>query len=151
MASVAKRMREEFEETAVVNHRGGKGASREDIVRDFVARYLPRSAEATGRGEIITADGQVSPECDIMIVDRSTPPLMDSRDFRIVPAECVHGVIEVKSRLDGRELLDACEKIQAVKSLPKTAYGPPPDGNLICLPLGARPRSRDALQHRSSA
>jgi hypothetical protein len=67
---------------------GGKGASREDIVRDFVARYLPRSAEATGRGEIITADGQVSPECDVMIVDRSTPPLMDSRDFRIVPAEC---------------------------------------------------------------
>jgi len=130
MASVAKRMRAEFEETAVVNHRGGKGASREDIVRDFVARYLPRNAEATGRGEIITADGQVSPECDVMIVDRSTPPLMDSRDFRIVPAECVHGVVEVKSRLDGRELLDACEKIRAVKSLPKTAYGPPPAGNL---------------------
>jgi hypothetical protein len=125
MASVAKRMRAEFEETSTVNHHGGKGATREDMIRGFLARYLPRSAEATGPGEIITADGHVSPECDIMIIDRSTPPLMDTREFRIVPAECVHGVVEVKSRLDGRELLDGCKKIQAVKSLPKTVYGPP--------------------------
>lgn len=125
MKSVAQRMRADFEETATVNHRGGKGASREEIVREFMVKYLPRRVEATGRGEIITADEQVSPECDILIVDKSTPPFMDRQDYRIVPVECVHGIVEVKSRLDGRELLDACEKIGAVKSLPKTAYGPP--------------------------
>jgi hypothetical protein len=130
MASVAQRMRAEFDETATVHHRPGKGATREEIVREFIAKYLPGQADVTGRGEIITADEQVSAECDVMIVDKSTPPFMDYRDFRIVPAECVHGVVEVKSLLNGPELLDACEKIKAVKSLPKTAYAPPPDGNL---------------------
>jgi hypothetical protein len=37
-------------------------------------------------------------------------------------AECVHAIVEMKSHLDGRELLDACEKIRAVKALPKTAF-----------------------------
>lgn len=113
-----------------MNHRGGKGATREEIARRFVDKCVPRQVEVTGRGEIITADGQVSPECDIMVVDATAPPFMDQRDYRIVPAELVHGVVEVKSRLDGRELLSACENIKAVKSLPQTAYAPPPDGNL---------------------
>ncbi len=130
MASVAQRMRAEFNQTVMVHHDPGKGASREEIVREFIAKYLPRQAEVIGRGEIITVDEQVSGECDVMIVDRSTPPFMDYRDFHIVPAECVHGVVEVKSYLDGPKLRDACESIKAVKSLPKTAYGPPPDGNL---------------------
>jgi len=130
MASVAQRMRAEFNETAAVNHRGGKGATREEIVQDFLKRYVPGQVEVTGRGEIITADEQVSPECDAMIVDKSAPRFMDRRDYRIVPAECVQGIVEVKSRLDGRELLDACEKIKTVKSLPKIAYAPPPDDNL---------------------
>jgi len=124
MRSVAQRMRAEFAETAAASHRGGKGATREEIVQSFLARYLPGHVEATARGEIITASGEVSAECDILIADRSTPPLLDKRDFRIVPSECVHGVVEVKSRLDGRELRDACEKIKRAKSLPKTAYSP---------------------------
>lgn len=129
MASVARRMRAEFDETASMEHRGGKGAAREDIVRDFMVRYLPGQVEVTGRGEIITTDEQVSPECDIMVVDRNAPPFTDRRSFRIVPAECVHGIVEVKSLLDGRQLRDACEKIMTVKSLPKTAYAPPLPGS----------------------
>jgi len=129
MASVGRRMRAEFDETAAVSHRGGKGADREEIVRKFVRNCLPRQTEVAGRGEIITADEQVSPECDLMVIDATAPPLMDEREHRIVPAELVYGVVEVKSRLDGRELLDACKKIKAVKSLPKTAYAPPADGN----------------------
>lgn len=130
MASVAQRMRAEFNESATVNHRPGKGASREEILRNFLLKYMPGQVGVTGRGEIITADEQVSPECDIMVVDKWTPPFMDLRDFRIVAAESVYGVIEVKSRLDGRELIDSCEKIKAIKALPKTAYAPSPDGNL---------------------
>jgi hypothetical protein len=122
MESVAQRMSADFRATASVQHRGGKGAVREEIVRKFIANVVPGSVSVTGRGEIISADDQVSPECDVMVVDLSTPPLTDQRDFRIVPAECVHAIVEVKSHLDGRELLDACEKIMAVKVLPKAAF-----------------------------
>jgi hypothetical protein len=58
---------------------GGKSAAREEIVRKFVRTYLPRQTEVTGRSEIITADEQVSPECDLMVIDATAPPLMDAR------------------------------------------------------------------------
>lgn len=73
----------EFEETATVHHRPGKGATHEEIVREFIAKYLPRQADVTGRGEIITAGEQVSAECDVMIVNKSTPPFMDYGVFEV--------------------------------------------------------------------
>jgi hypothetical protein len=120
--SVGQRMSADFRATALVQHRGGKGAARDEIVRKFIANVVPGSVSVTGRGEIISADDQVSPECDVMVVDLSTPPLTDQRDFRIVPAECVHAIVEVKSHLDGPELLDACDKIMVVKALRKAAF-----------------------------
>lgn len=49
---------------------------------------------------------------------------MGCEDYRIVPAECVYGVIEVKSYLDSAELRKAGRLIANVKALPKTAYFP---------------------------
>jgi hypothetical protein len=60
----------------------------------------------------------------IVIMDPSTPPFWSEQDYRIVPAECVYGVIEVKSSLDTKELCSAWEQIAQVKALPKTAYHP---------------------------
>ena len=41
------------------------GPTREEMVRQFAARYHSRQAEMTGRGEIITVGEQVSADCDI--------------------------------------------------------------------------------------
>jgi len=79
-------------------------------------------ATAGFNAEIISAEGGVSPQCDILIVDRSTPQLTDSKTHRIVPAECVYGVVEVKSQLNSKETIDGCEKIAKVKRLARTAY-----------------------------
>lgn len=124
MQSLAHLMRAEFSATETVVHRGGKGHAREEIVQSFLTKYLPGHVEATARGQIITSTGEVSSESDILIIDRSTPPFLRMRDFRIVPSECAYGVLEVKSRLTGPELVKDCEKIRKVKSLPKTAYRP---------------------------
>ena len=124
MQSLAQLMRAEFSATETVVHRGGKGHAREEIVQSFLTKYLPSHVEATARGQIITSTGEVSSESDILIIDRSTPPFLRMRDFRIVPSECTYGVLEVKSHLTGSELIKDCEKIKRVKSLPKTAYRP---------------------------
>ena len=76
----------------------------------------------------MTANGAVSGQCDIVIVDPSTPPFWDEKDYRIVPVECLYGVIEVKSSLDSSSLRLAWEQIARVKALPKTAYFPDPPG-----------------------
>jgi hypothetical protein len=124
--SVAKRMRADFETSQAFTHRGESGAVREWFVRDFVARYLPGHIVATHSAEVITVTGDVSPQCDVVLFDRSTPPMLDMEDYRIIPNECVYGVIEVKTKLDKEQLTDACEKIERLKALPKTAYFPAP-------------------------
>ena len=53
-----------------------------------------------------------------------TPPFFSEDRHRVVPNECVYGMIEVKSRLDTAELHDACQNIARVRALPKTAYYP---------------------------
>jgi Domain of unknown function (DUF6602) len=126
--SVAKQMRAQFDTTKAVEHRGQAGASRESIVHDFIASYLPGHVQAAHSAEIVTATGDVSPQCDIVLFDRSTPPLLDAKTHCMLLNECVYGVIEVKTALHKETLIDACEKISKVKALAKTAYYPDPLG-----------------------
>lgn len=124
MDSVAERLRAEFKQSGGFNHSGEKGTAREKLVVDVITKYLPGHVQAFHSGEIVSADGQVSKQCDILICDRSTPPLVDMDSYRVVPNECVYGVVEVKSKLNRQELRGACENIRAAKLLPKTAYVP---------------------------
>src|SRR5690349_15038015 len=121
MVSVATRMRAEFEATKVLMHEGAKGAARERIVHSVIAPYLPGHLQVAGSAEIIAADGQRSGQCDIVVFDRSTPPLLDMENHRLIPSECVYLVIEVKSTLTKLQLVDACNKLSRVKRLPKVA------------------------------
>ncbi|MEU5697848.1 DUF6602 domain-containing protein [Streptomyces aurantiacus] len=120
--SVARRMKEDFEATRAFQHKGGMGTSREGIFHTFAASHLPGHVEALHNAEIISVNGQRSAQCDTVICDRSTPPLLDSGGYAVVPNECVYGLVEVKSSLDGDGLRQDCEKIRKAKSLPKVAY-----------------------------
>lgn len=123
--SVSARMLADFHASKQIEHRGSKGTVRETGLRTaFLNKYLPRNVDVVGSGEVIAADGQVSGQCDVMIIDPATPPLWDDEDYRIVPAECVDAVIEVKSNLTVAELRSAWASIRRVKDLPKTAYRP---------------------------
>jgi hypothetical protein len=119
----------DFKASGVAKHRGSKGTVREaKFLQNFLTKYLPRTVIAAHGGEIISTDGNVSGQCDILVMDPSTPPFWDEDDYRIVPAECVYGVIEVKSSLDSCELEKAWKQIASVKALPKTAFQIPKDG-----------------------
>jgi len=125
--SVAKKMLADFAASGAVQHRGSKGTVREsDVLNHYLMKYLPRSATAVHSGEAITVDGEVSAQCDIMILDPSTPPFWDADNYRVVPIECVHGVIEVKSFLDSTQLRDAWPKIAGIKRMRKKAFRPNP-------------------------
>ena len=111
-----------FNKTAAVQHQGQKGAVREDPVLNFVQGRLPGTVQAFGSSEVIDSNGATSKQQDIIIVDPSTPPFFNEDKHRVYAAECVQGVIEVKSRLTKKEVRDACEKIASVKRLPKVHY-----------------------------
>jgi hypothetical protein len=123
LASVADRMVADLKASGVAKHGGSKGTVREaQLLSNYLGKYLPRNVRAEHSGEVVAVNGERSQQCDILIVDPSTPPFWDEEDYRIVPAECVYGVIEVKSSLDSKELKKAWKLIADVKALPKTAY-----------------------------
>ncbi|MGO9782517.1 MAG: DUF6602 domain-containing protein [Streptosporangiaceae bacterium] len=106
----------------MTQHHGSRGTAREEILARFLELYVPGTAEVVHNAEIITLAGEISPQCDIVLVDRNVPKLQDLRSHRVVPAESVFGVIEVKSRMTGSELIDSCRKISAIKQLSREAY-----------------------------
>ncbi|WP_371678536.1 DUF6602 domain-containing protein [Streptomyces sp. NBC_01276] len=126
LRSVASRMRADFEQSQNFNHNGEAGTSREVLIQQFLSGYLPAHVEAVHNVEVISANGDVSPQSDIVLIDRGTPPFTTLKGFRIIPNECVYGVVEVKTKLDGVQLVDACTKISRMRIMPKTAYRPIP-------------------------
>jgi hypothetical protein len=119
----------DFEGSALIKHRGSKGTLRESGLRDlYLKRYLPGTVSAVGSGEVVATDGSVSGQQDVMIVDPSTPPLFARDDFQVVPVECLHGVIEVKSHLSVSELQRSWATIRRIKSMPKSAILESPMG-----------------------
>lgn len=123
MESVAERMLVDFKSSGALRHRGSKGTVREAaLVNGFLSKYLPRTVIAVHNGEIICVDGEVSTQCDVMILDPGTPPFWDEDDYRVVPIECVYGVIEVKSFLDSTQLKETWRKLAEIKGMEKKAY-----------------------------
>lgn len=122
LAIAARGLRVDFEQTGLFNHNASKGTERERLVAELLQRHLPGHIAVFHNAEIISVDGARSGQCDIVLADRSTPPLLDTGTNRLIPAECVYAVIEVKPQLDSKELVSACEGIKKAKALPKTAY-----------------------------
>lgn len=83
---------------------------------------MPRVAAVTGNAELISTDGQVSGQCDLLVVDASTPPLWSSDSVQTVPIESCHAWIEVKSKLTVLELTKAWHAAVQIKQMPRHAY-----------------------------
>lgn len=143
-AHVAAKMRADFELSRQLNHRGSKGSSREEILRKFLVDFLPRVAEVTGNAELISTDGQISGQCDVLVVDASTPSLWSADSVRTVPIESCHGWVEVKSQLSVAELTTAWKAAVKIKRMPRTAY----QTNLVSSLLGASTNGLAEQLHR---
>ncbi|MET8855331.1 DUF6602 domain-containing protein [Streptomyces sp. NPDC004579] len=126
LSSVAKRMHADFDQSRNFSHNGEAGTSRETLVRQFLDSYLPLHVEAVHNAEIVTASGETSPQCDIVLTARGTPPFTMLNGYRILPNECVYGVVEVKTKLDKEQLIDACNKISKLRRMSKDSYRPTP-------------------------
>lgn len=116
-------LRSKFEEIReAVNHRGLKGNANEQIVAEFLEKYLP-SKIGFCTGEIIDSNGERSKQIDVLAFDAaSAPKFFQSGDIKILPIESVYAVFEVKAVLNKAEIEKAFSNMQRVKSLEKKAY-----------------------------
>jgi hypothetical protein len=103
-----------FREAGFVLHSGDKGDNREEILREFLEKHLPRKYGVI-KGEVITKTGAHTHSADIIIYDAVHAPILYNGRTAVVPIESVYGIIEVKSSLSKAELLDAATKINKFK------------------------------------
>ena len=123
--SISEQMSIEFDFiTSQFTHRGLRGQSRESTLNEFLGQYLPKKI-GIGTGEIVSVNGRVSGQQDVVLYDTiNCPTLYDRGGIQIFPSEGVFSVISVKSNLDSTQLLDCVNNISSVKRLPKTEYFP---------------------------
>lgn len=100
-------------------HPGEFGTYREKIVSSMLRCIVPHRLDI-GTGFIITADGKVSTQCDIIIYDKNHSPLIENTEYqRFYPIESVVAVGEIKSDLSKEKLKDALFKLKNFKMLRK--------------------------------
>ena len=97
-------------------HPGEFGTYREKIIKSLLQPFLPSRLDI-GSGFIITAKDNISTQCDIVIYDKASTPVIETEEQRFFPVECVVGVIEVKSKLTKAQLKEALVKLTKIKDL----------------------------------
>lgn len=114
MSRKSKAIRRDF-----ATHRPSAGTNREDLVEEFLATHLPKRF-GISTGFVISHDGMFSQQADLLVVDeQNNSPLYPNTTNKIWPVESVYALIEVKTRLDSRELRDAIDKGRTFKRLPR--------------------------------
>lgn len=121
---ISKTMRSDFDRSrfAIQIHPGLKGEAGENIVKQFLGNYIPKSLGITG-GILVDSNGNRSKQLDVIIYDADkTPILFQSENIRVIPVECAYAVIEIKSKLNGKELSKIFTNMDSVRNLKKVAY-----------------------------
>jgi hypothetical protein len=111
-----------YERSKDIRHPRDVGDAREQILRQFLLTrgYLPkRYGVSERRARVASTTGHVTGELDILLYDDlNSLSLMRREDvYEVFPVESVYGVIQVKSRLNKKEISDGLENIASFKRL----------------------------------
>ena len=106
---------------SVIVHPGAVGAGAESNWLEMLCDHLPHRYQAE-TAFVLDAEGHQSEQIDIVIYDRQyTPELYNVAGQKIIPAEGVYAVLEVKQTLDKGNIEYAGEKISSVRNLSRTS------------------------------
>src|SRR5882672_2058572 len=101
-------------------HPGAKGEAFEREWRLLLRRYLPRRYRVS-KGFVVDHRGQMSHEIDVIVFDRHFSPfILDHEGIRVIPAESVYAVMEVKPSLNASTFNYAGRKAASVRKLLRT-------------------------------
>lgn len=87
------------------HHWGEDGRYKEIILSHVLRQHLPKGV-SVGTGFVVN-NGNITKQIDIIVYRDDIPLLFKQDDFVIAPAECVLGIIEVKSQTTTRVCRDA--------------------------------------------
>ena len=98
-----------------LRHPGEFGTYRERICKNLFRLVVPSSLEIDS-GFVISSSGYVSTQCDIVIYDSSSTPIIRSGEHqKFFPIETICAVGEIKSVLSKKSFEEAIAKLTLVK------------------------------------
>lgn len=104
-----------------ISHPGEKGDATEDNWIRLLERHLPQRYQVS-KAIVIDATGEQSEQIDVVIYDWQYTPLLYNKDnHRLIPAESVYAVFEVKQNLNRDHVLYAGNKVASVRKLQRTS------------------------------
>lgn len=103
-------------------HPGEYGKYREEIFKELLQIVINKD-KSISDGFILTSDDDRSTQCDVIIYNTNTIPLIDGGIAKFYPIEEVNGVIEIKSKLSHDELKKALRKLAKIKLLSRKRQG----------------------------
>lgn len=105
------------EETNKLIHPAEYGMFREQICKDFLHFLIPSNLQIN-QGFIINSKNEISTQCDIIIYDKNTTPLLENTDRqRFFPVETVCAVGEVKSTLSKTKFKETINKLAKINNI----------------------------------
>lgn len=110
--------------TDVLPHAGERGRNNEERFREFLGRILPRKY-SIGSGFVICSESSVpvSSQTDVVLFDEfHNSPIHRELASHVYPVEMVYGSVEVKGRLEKRDLPKIFEDIAKMRVLGKHRY-----------------------------
>lgn len=112
----------DYEKSKDIKHPRDLGDAREEILRKFLisSGYLPKRYEVSQRSaRVASTTGNLSNEIDILLYDPLDSVSLMQREgvFEVFPVESVYGVIQVKSRLNKKEIKEGLENLASFKRL----------------------------------
>lgn len=106
---------------SALDHPVAKGDATEGNWIDLLQRHLPHRYDVA-RAFVVDSTGATSDQIDIVVYDRLYTPLLYNQDEqRIIPAEGVYAVIEVRQELDKANIEYAGKKAGSVRRLARTS------------------------------
>lgn len=103
-----------------INHPVAKGDGSEEAWLKFLETYLPKRYSVV-RAKVIDYRGNTSDLIDIVIYDSQyTPFVFNDHGIKLIPAESVYAVFEVKQDINKDRVIYAGDKIASVRSLQRT-------------------------------
>jgi hypothetical protein len=110
--------------TDVLPHSGERGRNNEERFREFLARVLPRKY-SVGSGFVVCSESSisVSSQTDVVLFDEfQNAPIHRELASHVYPVEIVYGSVEVKGRLEKRDLPKICKDIAKMRALGQHRY-----------------------------
>ena len=111
-----------------LSHPSAKGDASENVWLDLFQTYLPKRYQSE-KAHVVDSTGRFSQQIDVVIFDRQYSPfIFHYEGQRVIPAECVYAVFEVKQSINACHVLYAQEKVASVRRLKRTSLPIPHAG-----------------------